>query len=33
MRITPNQHKLYNENLGFGFYLGRGAKKVNKRIV
>ena len=30
MNITPNKHKLY-ENLGFEFYLGRGAKnKITK---
>ena len=31
--LTPNQHKLYEENLRFAFYLGREAKKVNKKIV
>ena len=27
MSITPNQHKLYEENLEFRFYLGRRTKK------
>ena len=27
MSITPNKYKLYETNLKFGFYLGRGAKK------
>ena len=25
--LAPNKHKLYEKNLEFGFYLGRGAKK------
>ena len=33
MSITPNKHKLYEENLGFGFYLGKGLKKVNNKII
>ena len=27
MSITPNKYKLYEMNLKFGFYLGRGEKK------
>ena len=33
MSITPNKHKMYEENLVFEFYLGRWAKKVNNKIV
>ena len=32
MNITLNKHKIYDENLGIGFYLGRRAKKVNKKL-
>jgi len=30
LSTTSNQHKLYEESLGFGFYLGKWAKKINK---
>ena len=26
MSMIPNKHKLYEENLRFGFYLGKGPK-------
>ena len=29
----PNKHKLYEKNLGFGIYLGRGTKKVKIKII
>ena len=32
MSITPNKYKLYEKNLGFGFYLGRGAKRYKKKL-
>ena len=32
MSITPNKHKLYEENLEFEFYLGRCVKKYIKII-
>lgn len=32
MNTTSNQHKLYDVNLKFGFYLGRKAKKINKKL-
>ena len=33
LSITSNQHKPYEENLGFEFYLGKWVKKVNKKII
>ena len=33
MNITPNKHKLYEENLGFEFYLERGANILNIKII
>ena len=32
MSITLNKHKLYKKNLGFGFYLGRGAKEYIAKL-
>ena len=28
----PNKHKLYEKNLGFGFYLGK-MEKINNKII
>ena len=33
MNITPNKQKLYEKILGYGFYLRRGAKKVDNKII